>query len=183
MRTLAAHENWPLCVCLALSFLMVAATAILGCVGGDIDMTDDAKERRIEEMYLKYRADFPDAPEIEAAELDLLHADGALIVDVREPAEFAVSRIPGAISKTAFEQDKERYRDRRVVAYCTVGYRSGLYVQELRAAGWDAHNVKGSLLAYTHTGRPLENEEGETRRLHVYAKKWNLAAKGYETEW
>lgn len=57
-----------------------------------------------------------------------------VLVDVRAPAETAVSMIPGAVTKAAFEQAAAHYAHHTVVAYCTIGYRSGKYCQELGAA-------------------------------------------------
>ena len=58
-------------------------------------------------------------------------AKRVVVVDVREAAETAVSMIPGAVTKEQFEAEAERYAQHTVVAYCTIGYRSGKYCQEL----------------------------------------------------
>ena len=105
-----------------------------------------------------------------------------MLVDARTPEEQAVSMLPGAITQQEFERRAEDFKGRRVVAYCTIGYRSGEYTEALRADGWDAHNLSGSILAWTHAGQPLETPDGApTKRLHIYGPKWDLAAEGYET--
>jgi hypothetical protein len=59
-----------------------------------------------------------------------------------------------------------------------------VYVDQLREEGFDAENLVGSLLLWTHAGLPLEDADGNpTKRVHVYGKKWNLVADGYEAEW
>lgn len=73
--------------------------------------------------------------------------------------------------------------DARCVVYCTVGYRSGRYAEALRRQGKDAYNLAGGILAWTHHGGALEEPggAGSTRAVHVFARKWDLAASAYES--
>ena len=81
-------------------------------------------------------------------------ADGGskfVLMDTRSEEEMAVGMIPGAITRAAFEAEPDKFKDREVVAYCTVGYISGACAFELRKKGHS--NVKnmgdGALLGYT----------------------------------
>lgn len=47
-------------------------------------------------------------------------ARNIVLVDVRSPAEIAVSMIPGAISISEFEASRDQYRSAEVITYCTV---------------------------------------------------------------
>ncbi len=148
--------------------------------------TEDEKVARIEELYASFRAlGFPEAPEIEPDALSTL--DSPVLVDVREPQERAVSMLPGAISKETFDQqrraDPEAFRGRTIVPYCTIGARSGRVTQQLVDEGWDARNLKGSVLGWTFTGQPLVSEDGPTKTVHTYNEKWALTAEGYEAVW
>ncbi|MFP6582982.1 MAG: rhodanese-like domain-containing protein [Candidatus Hydrogenedentota bacterium] len=145
----------------------------------------DGPESQILSMYEGYRDDFPDIAEVTPAEIAQAYKAGNLvIVDVREPEEQAVSMIPGAITQQEFEARRDDFESKRVVAHCTIGYRSGVYVDQLRTEGFDAENLVGSLLLWTHEGLPLEDADGNpTKRVHVYGKKWNLVAEGYEAVW
>ncbi|KAK3251565.1 hypothetical protein CYMTET_39101 [Cymbomonas tetramitiformis] len=159
----------------------------------------EAREK-IASMYEGYKKKFPDIPDLSAAELAArLEADNAstVLVDVRLPAEQAVSMIPGAITKEEFERDGEKFLDRPIVVYCTIGYRSGIYVQDLRARGYQAENLRGSILEWTQEGLPLvvpEDEPGlaskdgnsssrTTKRVHVFGETWNLVGDEYEAVW
>ena len=136
---------------------------------------------RIESMYRGYVAEFPAVPETTVEEL-LEQRDGIVLVDAREPDECAVSVIPGAVPQT--ELDVDSLQGKRVVVYCTIGYRSGLAARELRERGIKASNLKGGVLLWTHAGQPLADRAGRpTRRVHVYSRKWDLAADGYEAVW
>ena len=89
----------------------------------------------------------------------------------------------GVISKKEFEKSPDRFAGREVVAYCTIGLRSGKYTEKLIKKGWDAHNLRGSIVSWTHVGGELEQGGSATRRVHVYGKPWNLVAEGYEAVW
>ncbi len=81
--------------------------------------------------------------------------DDLLIVDVREPEEYAVSYILGAqnmtdpqvIGKLALESEKD------VVVYCSVGYRSALMVQKLQNLGvGEVSSLRGSIFCLGQSG-------------------------------
>lgn len=137
-------------------------------------------------MYEEYREDFPGIGEISAHELagKLADKEDLVIVDVRESEEREVSTIPGSISKEEFEKKRDVFQDQTIVVHCTIGYRSGMYVQELAEQGIEAYNLKGSILSWVHEGQPVVDAEGNvTKRVHVYGKKWDLLPEGYEAVW
>jgi rhodanese-related sulfurtransferase len=133
-------------------------------------------------MFAGYKKEFPGvnniAPEKAAA---LFARDQILFVDVRKPAEIAVSTLPGAIDKLSFLKNPQKYRDKIVIAFCTIGYRSGLFAQEMAGRGVEVNNLSGGILAWVLKGGKVYNEDGITKRLHVYGPKWDLAPSDYET--
>lgn len=139
----------------------------------------------VQALYRDYKTAFPEVRDISPEELVALRERGpVVVVDTRTKEEQAVSMLPGAISKERFEADRETHRTATIVTYCTVGYRSGRYAEQLARAGYDVFNLAGSILAWTHAGLPLEDPRREpTRRVHVYGSDWNLAAEGYEAVW
>jgi rhodanese-related sulfurtransferase len=160
--------------------LLLSACAPRGA-GGD----EQENLERIAEMYEGYHQEFPEVTAIEADELAerLAGTEPPVLVDVRTDEEREVSIIPGAISRQEFETRRGELDGREVVTYCTIGYRSGLYADELRRQGWEVANLRGSILAWTHAGGELEAGGEPTRRLHVYGRRWDLAADGFETVW
>ena len=157
---------------------------VAGCGGAEAPVDDAARRARVEAMYAEYRADFPEVRSVDLAALAELEGEREIVfVDVRTAEEVEVSRIPGALTREEFEAAADDLRDATVVTYCTVGYRSGLYAEDLRQRGYDVFNLEGSVLAWTHGGRPLVDGQGETRRVHVYGAEWDLAAGGYESVW
>jgi rhodanese-related sulfurtransferase len=85
-------------------------------------------------------------------------AAGALLLDVREPAELAVSSLPGATAipmrdlPAALEQLP---RDRDILVLCHHGGRSAMVTRFLRAQGFArATNVAGGINAWSEQVDP-----------------------------
>ena len=147
-------------------------------------MTNDEKRAQIEAVYARSKRLFPEVPELTVEELDRLSTTTSVVlVDVRADKEQRISMIPGAVTAQEFERFPDRFRNETIVAYCTVGHRSGLYVKKLLSQGWQAFNLKGAILAWTHAGRELVDDQGPTRRVHVAGSKWSLEADGYDPTW
>ncbi len=134
-------------------------------------------------------ADYADVATVTVGDLiERLEADAAgevVLVDVRAPEERAVSALPGAIDAAAFESRlaERGSLDAMVVAYCTVGVRSSEYARRMARRGARVLNLEGGVLAWSHAGREFRSGGRPTRRLHVYGRRWNLAAVGYEAVW
>lgn len=147
-------------------------------------MSDEAKREQIEKMYQHSREHFPEVPEISAEELSQLQIDSSVIVvDVRTPAEQAVSMIQGAMTADDFEAKANDFKESTIVTYCTIGHRSGLYAQQLLARGFNVFNLKGAILSWTHHGGSLTTPDGPTRAVHVCKRKFALHADGYDPVW
>jgi rhodanese-related sulfurtransferase len=92
-----------------------------------------------------------------------LVAGGAQLVDVRQDDEYAAGRIEGSLHIELDQLPAEAAaidRDRPVVFYCRSGSRSALATQAFRAAGYEAHNLSGGLIAWKDRGLPLEPPNG-----------------------
>ena len=119
-------------------------------------------------------------PEVSAQELiELLEAKQppVVLVDIREPAEYSVSVIPGAITRDEFESRRDELRGARVVAYCTVGGRSFMFSRALRKQGFDAWNFKPSIIGWCEAGQSLVTVDGQsTTRVHTYSSAFTVPA-------
>jgi rhodanese-related sulfurtransferase len=117
-------------------------------------------------------------PEVSVDELRSLRSGESgdlVLVDVRAADEYEVSVIPGAITKEQFEADEDRYRDRQVVAYCTVGGRSFMYARQLVKRGFNAANFKASILGWCEAELDLVTLDGTpTNRVHVYSPAFSV---------
>jgi rhodanese-related sulfurtransferase len=103
-----------------------------------------------------------------------------IFLDAREPREYAVSHIPGAISVGYDHFDLGKLpaalpKNRCIVVYCSVGYRSEKVAEKLRAAGFaNVSNLYGGIFEWANQGYAVVNEAGPTRKVHAYDRSWGV---------
>jgi rhodanese-related sulfurtransferase len=108
-----------------------------------------------------------------------------LLLDAREPDEYAVSHLRGAkrIDPDASPADalpaalEGVEPDAPVVLYCSVGYRSSKLAAELQEAGFtNVANLEGSIFEWANEGREVVRGQGEdaapVRAVHPYDATW-----------
>ena len=105
----------------------------------------------------------PEVPSVVPSEVEALVADGGILVDVREPAEYAVARISGAELRPMSSIGQwwtELARDRTVVVYCRTGQRSAHVVHALttQAGFGNVVNLTGGIVAWAEAGYPVETD-------------------------
>lgn len=164
----------------------IAASAAIGSCWPERPVVGDPERAaRVAALYRDYREEFTEVPEVEASEVLAARDAGEawLIVDVRPAAERAVSMVPGAVSLDDLDRDPGLLGRGTVVAYCTVGYRSGRWAQEQRRRGVDARNLVGGVLGWAEAGGAFVDAAGPTTRVHVYGPTWDLLPEGYQSTW
>ena len=90
-----------------------------------------------------------------------LDAGEVQLVDVREPEEWDVSRIPGeGVRHIPLGELQGRAGEiepgKPVVFQCRVGGRSLMAAQAFRASGFEAYSMAGGLLEWHEKGLPVE---------------------------
>lgn len=101
-------------------------------------------------------------PQVGVHDLAAALDQGAYLVDVREPHEWAEARVNGATLiplGSITERVAEVPADRTVYVICRSGGRSDRAAGWLRTQGVDAVNVDGGTLAWIEAGLPV-NEDG-----------------------
>ena len=97
-------------------------------------------------------------PEIDVEALAAAHAEGAVIIDVREPDEYREVHAVGArlipLGEVP-ERVAEVPDDEPVYVICRSGARSARAVEWLIGQGIDAANVVGGTLAWVEAGKPV----------------------------
>ncbi len=99
-----------------------------------------------------------DVPEIDVAALAKAHADGAPVIDVREPDEYTAAHVPGAVLvplATVPVRLQDVPTDGPVYVICAVGQRSRRAAEFYRSRGIDAINVAGGTTAWIEAGEPV----------------------------
>lgn len=122
---------------------------------------------------------FPSVQGISTADLaDWLAQETArpVLIDARRPAEYAISHLPDAVQANSVEAVKAAgiSKDKPIVIYCSVGYRSARLGEKLQTAGYQVMNLEGSLFQWANEGRQLESASGPTQQVHPYGRLWGL---------
>lgn len=108
--------------------------------------------------------EMPDVAEMSVTDLKSLIDSGEdfLLLDVRNPNEFEIGRIPGSVlvplpdieSGDGVEKVKSLLNGRKLVAHCKMGGRSAKALGILQKAGIDGINVKGGINAWSQDVDP-----------------------------
>ena len=96
--------------------------------------------------------------EIDIHEFAAAHADGAEVIDVREPGEYVSGHVPGARLVPMAQLPgrlSELDRSRTVYLVCASGNRSKSMAALLAHQGFDAVTVAGGTGAWIQSGRPV----------------------------
>jgi hydroxyacylglutathione hydrolase len=126
----------------------------------------------------------PHVPEMTIAELDPA-APGTVLIDVREPEEYARGHIPGAVNVPQAElaaRLDELPRDRTLRIVCQGGYRSIRATQFLWQAGLrDVVNVKGGTGAWIEAGNPVATDATIPSEHRIIESEWAHAGASIAT--
>ncbi|XWK89187.1 MAG: molybdopterin-synthase adenylyltransferase MoeB [Phormidium sp.] len=84
-------------------------------------------------------------------------ADDFVLIDVRNPGEYEIAKIPGAVlvplpdieSGPGVEKVKQLLNGHRLIAHCKMGGRSAKALGILKQAGIEGTNVKGGITAWS----------------------------------
>lgn len=132
------------------------------------------------------RNKFPEVQQLSTVELATWLAQHEktppLLLDVRTAAEFAVSHLCQARLAPQDPQQLQQWQNITVttpiVAYCSVGYRSASFVQQLQALGYQSvFNLEGSIFQWANEGRRLCQGEETVSQVHPYNHFWGLLLK------
>ena len=89
-------------------------------------------------------------------------ADDFVLLDVRNPHEYDIAQIPGAVlvplpdieSGQGIDRVKELVNGHRLIAHCKLGGRSAKALDILKEAGIEGTNVKGGITAWSREVDP-----------------------------
>jgi rhodanese-related sulfurtransferase len=108
-----------------------------------------------------------------------LKEKGVVILDTRSAKEYSISHLPNArfIDYDRFDisQVKDIPKDKEIVVYCSVGYRSEKVGEKLSEAGFkNVSNMYGGIFQWKNEDFQVVNQKGEiTDSLHTYNKRWS----------
>lgn len=105
--------------------------------------------------------------------------DPPVLFDVRTAEEYAISHVPGARHLPPDADPATALadvpRDRSIVVYCSVGWRSADMARRMADAGFArVTNMRGSIFRWVSEGRPLVDGAGApTARVHAFGPPWS----------
>ena len=103
-----------------------------------------------------------------------------VLLDTREPREYAVSHLPGAqnVGYDNFDIKKLKNvsKNSPIVVYCSVGYRSEKIGEKLQKAGYkNVKNLYGSIFEWINEGYSVvDSNNNPTKKIHAYNKIWGI---------
>lgn len=95
----------------------------------------------------------------------LINREDAVVLDVRDPGEFAQGHIPNARNIAAGDLQRrsaelEKWKSRPLILCCASGARSAAAVATLKKAGFDkVFNLRGGILEWEKAGQPLSRKK------------------------
>lgn len=111
-----------------------------------------------------------------------------LLLDARELEEYKTSHIPGAkhIGYDDFDIASMKGIDKNkpIVLYCSIGYRSEKIGEKLKDAGYtNVQNLFGSIFEWVNQELPVENSKDEiVKKVHTYNWMWSKWVNKDKTE-
>ena len=112
----------------------------------------------------KVRHDFPNVPRISTAQLhEWLNDPGREKPRLEPGSDVKGLNLP---------------RDKPIVTYCSVGYRSAAFARKLQEAGYKSvQNTAGSIFEWANKGYPLESNGAPVLKVHPYNTRWGRLLK------
>ncbi len=121
---------------------------------------------------------------------DELNSNTPILLDAREPEEYAVSHLRNARYIGYNHLDDTALAgiplDASLVVYCSIGKRSEDVARQLRDRGYtDVRNLWGGIFDWTNRGFPVYKQgDAEAKYVHPYSSVWgvwiNKLEKSYE---
>jgi len=144
----------------------------------------EATNRGAADMSWAMLSESPAIPEMAPNEIETAVA-GALLLDVREPSEYAYSHVPGAINMPQADLASrldELPHDRNIVVICQAGMRALRSAQFLRQVGFErVASLKGGIAEWHAAGRPLTHGGTDATEPRIVETGWGHAG-GYNFE-
>jgi rhodanese-related sulfurtransferase len=91
----------------------------------------------------------------------MINREDAIVVDVREPHEYAAGHVPNARHIPMGQVDKrlgelDRFKDKPVIVVCQSGNRSSSTCNALTKRGFEkVYNLSGGISAWEQAGMPV----------------------------
>lgn len=152
-----------------------------------------ANEAKLDKIHKKIERDFANVEHIDADSFAALDPDEIIVFDVRQPSEYAVSHIdgairvdPGASADDFIAAHGDFLAGKTAVFYCSVGRRSSAFAARVDNMLTDhgvqaSYNLQGGLFSWSNDGRALMQDAEATTAIHPYNAYWGRLIVNKET--
>lgn len=167
---------------LAILLSAIALAALSACTSSSTEL---------DTLHDGIAADFETVTQLSPEAFQAMDPKNTLVLDLRAPAEYAVSRIPGAIwvspdadAQSALIQIGD-VKDKDIIVYCSVGVRSSIFAQRaqedlLKMGAVSVANLEHGIFGWHNDQRALVDANGTTDVVHPYDAKWGRYVKRSE---
>lgn len=157
-----------------LAFFIFTAAGLAACASG---------QEGLDKLHADIVADYPAVAHLPAEALTPDRRNQMLLLDIREPDEFAVSHLPGAvqidpsISSDDLLAQLGDISDKDIVVYCSVGRRSSDFANRMQSkliarGAVSVANLENGVFGWHDEQRELTDAEGPTDAVHPYDEIW-----------
>ena len=155
-------------------FLIILAIPFLfqNSLTGQVQHTEEEYHQMLDKLYSWT------VPVMMPEELLANGLDSYILLDAREADEYEVSHLPGA-KYTGYNKVEEALleklpKNKPVVVYCSVGYRSEKVGEKLKSMGFQkVYNLYGGIFEWKNKGNEIIDASGSpTEKVHAYDKNW-----------
>ena len=155
-------------------FIAAAASVLSACTAG---------EDGLEAVHADIVSDHSSVAQISPDAFLKLDPSNTILLDIRDPEEYAVSRLPGAIwvtpgasAETALIQMGD-VTGKKIIVYCSVGRRSSIFAEReqdalLEMGATSVANLEQGIFGWHNESRALVDAGGVTDAVHPYDAVW-----------
>lgn len=135
-------------------------------------------QENLSELLGKYNSN--QVPYISVEQLSMQKTE-VILLDAREPKEYAISHLKNALFVGYENFDIEALKkqipnkQQEIVVYCSLGIRSELVASKLKETGYtNVKNLYGGIFEWKNkNGSVYNTQEKETDSIHTFSKKWS----------
>ncbi|MEP4050878.1 MAG: rhodanese-like domain-containing protein [Litorimonas sp.] len=155
-------------------FIAVTSSLLSACASG---------EDGLNAVHADIISDHATVAQLAPTDFLKLDTSDVVLLDIREPKEYAVSRLPGAIwinpnasAETALIQMGD-VTGKKIVVYCSVGRRSSIFAEREQKALMEmgavsVQNLERGIFGWHNEKRSLIDANGTTDAVHPYDAVW-----------
>ena len=160
-------------------FIALTSSLLIGCAAGD---------EGLDAIQADIISDHKSVAQLSAENYLELDRSDILLLDIREPEEYAVSRLPGALRvdpSASAESALTQFGDvtgKEVVVYCSVGRRSSIFAEReqtalMKMGAASVSNLEHGIFGWHNERRELIDANGKTDAVHPYNEIWKRYVK------